>query len=119
MKNGLGKETIDTCLKIYEIMLFENPDKELIYPSSKRSGFPDEGCIDHPGYFFDINDAVKALNNNACDLRETVYNAAFILCRKPGLYEPVGKEDRKYFVWNEEKQGFFEAEEPKIFAHIA
>ena len=72
---------------IFEIMLFEYPNKEMIYHKP--------------------ND----------DIQETCYHAGFILCRFPGLYQAA--LSRMYFLWNEEKKGFFEAEEPEIFKHVA
>ena len=104
---------------IFEIMLFEHPDKELIYDSGKRSGFPDIGSSYVCGFYYDVEDAVAAVQNNACDMRETLYDAAFILCRFPGLYKDVSRPQRMYFVWDEAKKEFAQKEEPKIFSHIA
>ena len=107
----------DKC--IYDIIMLEHKDKELIYESGKHSGFPDFGATASVGYYNKLEDAVLALNLNACDIREYVYDAAFILFRKPGLYQPCGPDERAYFVWNEQLQGFFQAEEPEIFKHSA
>ena len=105
---------------IFEIMLFEYPDKEMTYPTSRGnvySGWPDTGCIDHVGFYYELDTAIQAMNENWCDIQETCYYAGFILCRFPGLY--YAATSRMYFLWDKEKKGFFEAEEPEIFKHIA
>lgn len=105
---------------IFEIMLFEYPNKEMTYPTSNgnvRSGWPDTGCVANMGFYYELDTAIQAMNENWCDIQETCYYAGFILCRFPGLY--YAATSRMYFLWDEEKKGFFEAEEPKIFAHVA
>ena len=119
MKLGLEKNNYDCFRPIYELMLFEHPNKELVYPTGKHSGFPDLGATMVAGYYHDLSDAVESMRVNNCDIREYVYNAGFILCRFPGMYQSVDQAWRIYFVWDEERQGFYEAEEPVIFKHIA
>lgn len=107
---------------IFEIMVFEYPNKELIYHKPEgevHSGYPDTGCADHMGFYYELDTAIQAMNENWCDIQETVYHAGFILCRFPGVYYTSLPNSRMYFLWNEEKKGFFEAEEPKIFEHVA
>ena len=104
---------------IFEIMVFENPNKEVIYPTGKHSGFPDIGASANMGFYYDLDDAIMTMNVNNADIRETVYDAGFILCRFPGMYQCVSSDERMYFVWNEDRQGYFQEEEPRIFRHIA
>lgn len=104
---------------IYSLMLFENPDKELIYDSGKASGFPNIGHSYEPGYYYALDDAIEAMHNNTLDVREHIYNAGFVICRFPGVYNAAGTNERLYFLWDDNKQGFFEAEEPEIFRHMA
>ena len=107
---------------IFQIFLFENADKELIYENDgkkKNSGFPDTGCIGDFGFYYDIDQAIEALNTNAADIHECVYDAGFILVKFPGLYDSCSSSERMYFRWDSEKEGFFEAEEPEIFSHVA
>ena len=104
---------------IYFIMAFENPNKEIIYPSGKKSGFPDIGAECDCGFYYDLGDAIKAVESNNCDMREYVYNAAFILCKFPGMYESSGPESRMYFIWDDESKEYKLADEPEIFKHIA
>lgn len=104
---------------IYRILLFEHPNKERIYGAGTRSGFPDMECSMEAGFYYALDDAIRAMNENICDIHENFYDAGFILCQFPGLYESCGPEGRMYFVWDEEKKGFFQKEEPEIFKHIA
>lgn len=107
---------------IFEIMLFEKPNSEKIYHKSfgdVKSGFPDEGCQATMGFYYELDTTIQAMNENWGDIQETCYYAGFILCRFPGVYNSVGREGRIYFLWDDERQGFFEAEEPEIFKHIA
>ena len=104
---------------IYEIMMIQHADKELVYPTGKHSGFPDTGCTAVMGFYYDLDDAEEAVASNGCDIHEHLYNAAFILARFPGLYQAVGNDMRLYFVWDKENEIFVQKEEPKIFAHIA
>ena len=115
-KNG------NTPNPIFEIMIFEYPDKEMIYHKPKgdiKSGFPDIGNFENIGFYYELDMAIKAMNENWCDIQETVFHAGFILCRFPGLYNSVTNNARIYFLWDQEKDGFFEAEEPEIFKHVA
>ena len=104
---------------IFSLYLFEKPNAELISKNGKPTGFPDTGDAYEPGFYYNLDWAIEAMNENTCDIRETCYNAGFILCRFQGMYDCVGTYGRMYFVWNNEKKGFFQQEEPKIFAHSA
>ena len=107
---------------IYRIILFENPDKEVIYIKDGKevpSGFPDLGSEADMGFYYELEDAIHAMNVNACDIWETCYNAGFIVCHFPGLYPHSMTSSRMYFVYDEENDGFFQQEEPKIFKHIS
>ena len=104
---------------IFEILMIENPEKELVGESGKKLGWPDTGASDVMGYFYDLDNAVHSVEENICDIREAVYSAAFVLCRFPGLYETVGPEARMFFRWDPGKQKYVQAPEPKIFGHIA
>lgn len=104
---------------LFSVLLVENADKELVYPDGRRSGFPDFGNTYTAGFFYDIDAAVKAVETNACDIRETVYDAAFVLCLFPGLYETAGPNERIYFVWDEYSERYTQREEPKLVERIS
>lgn len=115
-KNG------NTPNPIFEIMLFEYPNKELIYhkPSGDvPSGFPDTGCTGNMGFYYELDTAIQAMNENWCDIQDYCYYAGFILCHFPGIYNEATQDARMYFLWDKENKGFFEVKEPEIFKHIA
>ena len=94
-------------MPVYKIILYEhcvNADNYWGY---------DYGCDDSPGYFHDLSDAINAMNCNLGDMHEGVFNAGFIICCFQGLYCLAGPEARMYFEWDEERQGFFQKEEPE------
>ena len=76
------------------------------------------GVTDEPGFFYDLDWAIEAMNQNACDMEESCFNAGFILCRFSGMYPICLADARMYFVWDKEREGFFQQEEPEIFSHL-
>lgn len=125
-RGHLKQYIADNCLDfgevnkpIYEILVFEHPDKEDIYANGTHTGLPDMGAQSNVGFYYDLQDALDAVYENICDIRETVYDAAFIICRFPGLYNCVGSDGRLYFVWDDANDRYRLAKEPEIFKHIA
>lgn len=105
---------------IYQIVLFQNTgEDEKIYLSGTHSGLPDTGLQDYPGFYYELSTAIQAMNENWCDIQETVFKAGFILVHFPGLYSAAGPEFRMYFRWDEKLKGFFQAEEPPLFQHLS
>ena len=114
-------ERYGSQIPIFEIVLFTHPCKEMMFIRDGKeipSGYPDAN-LNNMGFFFDLDDAVQAMHENWLDIQETCFHAGFILCRFPGLYESSGEDARIYYIWNEDKQGFFEADEPELFHHVA
>lgn len=106
---------------IFEIVLFEHPCKELVFEKDGKqlpSGYPDAN-LNNMGFYYELDAAVEAMHENRCDIRETVFQAGFILCRFPGLYYAVTSDSRIYYLWDNEKNGFYESEEPELFKHVA
>lgn len=104
---------------IYEIIMIENADQELYGWDGTPLGFPDFDSMRSVGFYYNLDDAIRAVENNVCDINETVYDAAFIVTRYEGLYASCGVEERLFFRWDDDKQKYFQAEEPKLFKHIA
>ena len=63
------------------------------------------------GYYWNREDAVRAVHGNVADMHETIYPYAIIEHLEPGLF-PVPKE-REWFGWDEDKDGFYEIETPE------
>ena len=52
---------------IFEIMVFEHPNKELTYQRPDGitySGYPDTGCVDRMGFYYELDTAIQAMNEN-------------------------------------------------------
>ena len=98
---------------IYRILLFSK------IPTLDRYGWPDCGTLDDVGFYYEYETAVKAMHENWCDIRECMFEAGFILTHYPGLYYTALKEQRIYFEWDNDKQGFFEKEEPTCLEHFS
>ena len=102
------------AIPIFEILVFEHPDQQVMY-GDKPSGWPDLGASRTMGFYHDLDDAIESLNWNNLDIQERLYHAAFILMKLPGLYNEASRFERMYFLWDENRGGFFQAEEPKLF----
>ena len=108
---------------IYVLRLMEKSGTEqYIYKKNgitKESGFPDEGSVHLPAFYYDYEDAVKAMHENVADIRECVYSYGLIIRLYPGAYMTAHIDDRTYFKWDDDKQGFYEAEEPELLRILA
>lgn len=108
-KEKLAERSIGNGDKpIYQILLFEHAAK------TDNSQDYDIGNDDCPGYFHELSEAISAMNCNLGDMHEGVFNAGYIICRFQGLYCFADSKARMYFEWDEERQGFFQKEEPKL-----
>ena len=60
---------------IFEVVVFEHPDREMIYHKPEgdvRSCFPDIGSFENMGFYYELDTAIKAMNENWCDIQESV-----------------------------------------------
>ena len=101
---------------IYEIIMIEFYDKVQIGKNGKSLDFPDWGITSVDGFYYEYETAVRALHENWCDLNDGDWaRAAYIIRKYPGLYPSIHPEDRTFFIWDEERQGYYEAEEPEFY----
>jgi len=79
-----------------------------------RDGKPDYGDIRTFGYLKTYEEAKKALNENWCDMYEYLYSYAVIEHIEPGILneKEIKEQDRTWFQYNHERDGFFEIEKP-------
>ena len=68
------------------------------------------------GYEETLEDADYVLNNNVCDLYEYLYIYAIV--EKLGRGPHPDCEERYFYKWDDEKKGFFRAEEPEILSNF-
>ena len=80
-------------------------------------GWPDFGCQRTWGFYSDRETAVDALHENWTDMWETCYHYAVIEKYEEGI---SGYEfgSRQWFKFDEEREGYFEMEEPKGVKHM-
>ena len=82
-----------------------------------KLGWPDFGCSRTWGFYSDREIAVQALHKNWTDMWETCYHYAVIEKYEEGI---SGYEfgSRKWFKFDEEREGYFEMEEPNCVKHV-
>ena len=96
-----------TSKPIYRVFMQEKSGADT------TKGWPDTGCTADMGFYYDLEDAIEAMHMNACDIRECVYDYGYVITQYPGLYRFPSYMGRIYFKWDEERKGFYEAEEPE------
>lgn len=109
---------------IYLVMLFNGGAKEAVFPAGtpkagKPTGFPDITDKYCPAFYYSMNAAIQAVTENICDIRENIYNEAFVLCRFQGMYSYAGPHERLYYTWDSSLKKFVLAEEPELLQRVA
>jgi hypothetical protein len=76
-----------------------------------KYGMFDGGCQRTFGFKETLEDATSSLQENRCDMHETIYNYAVVEKIDAGIHPVV--EQEKWFKWDNEKKGFYEIDKPK------
>lgn len=104
---------------IYEIVLFKEL-QELKNNDNIGMGMADCSNFNSMGFYYELDDAINAMHENRCDIRETVFDYGFVLVHWPGVYNnSSGKLERLFYKWDETLEGFYETEEPSLFEYLA
>jgi hypothetical protein len=98
--------------KIYPILMCETLKQD-------DNGFPDFGNTRLVGYYTNINDAIRAVETNACDINETCYDYAVIEGVEEGLYQCATYNDRLVFQYDYNSRTYKRIANPKCLHHIA
>lgn len=81
-------------------------------------GWPKTGCTRCWGFYSNKQDALNALHGNYTDMWEYCYDYAIL----EAYYEGIGgysfNEERQFFKYDKEQDGYFEIEAPQGFEHI-
>ena len=93
---------------MYFITCFEKIDTD-------RCGWLETGAIRTFGYYTYFEYADEALRENYCDMYEYLYMYAVVEKIDSGIH-PIA-EERWFYKYDEEKNGFYPIEEPKEFEH--
>ena len=81
-------------------------------------GWPDIGACRVWGFYTNKEDALNTLHENRTDLWETCYDYAILEPYYEGISEYCFEEDRQFFKYDAEKDGYFEIDEPEGFNHV-
>lgn len=81
-----------------------------------KSGYPDLGAYRTMGYYGSYEMAAEDLNSNNCNMHEYVYRYAVIEEIPEGIYPTCN--DRIFFEFDNEKNGYFEIDTPSIFENV-
>lgn len=80
-----------------------------------KLGWLDMGSIRTFGFLETFEEAEQALNENACDMRECLYDYAVVEEMQPGIHPTAF--NRWFYKFDEERKGFYRIEEPEEFQH--
>lgn len=78
-----------------------------------KLGWIDMGAVRTFGYERTFEEAEESLNLNRCDMWEYLYDYAVVEKINYGIHPDC--EERWFFKYNKEKDGFFRIEEPEEF----
>ena len=105
----------------YIIYTLEDPFGRAVYyvpRLGKTITFPSPGIVEEASFYGmheDLDQAIKFLNENQAAVQDGCFFGAFILLKIRGIAPFNTPETRMFFLWDEEKQGFFQEEEPEAF----
>ena len=90
----------------------------LEYIEEDDLGWPKFGATRCWGFYTDKEVALKALHENWTDMWETCYDYAVLEPYYEGISGIGDKEDRQFFEYDADKDGYFEIDEPSEVRHV-
>jgi len=93
---------------IYEIYVMSEP----WHLDSNK--FPSCGHRERVGFYYEKDIAIRAVEENWCDLQDHYAHAAEVCKVEPGLYSFPSRREYWYFLWNQQKEKFELARKPKL-----
>lgn len=93
---------------IYEIHVLEQPWH------LDTKGFPDCGTHERVGFYYEKETAMRAVEENWCNIQDHYARAAEIKPYLPGLYVCPRQYQCLYYEWNEEKERFEQKPYPDL-----
>ena len=91
---------------IYEIYVYEKPW------TLNEHGFFDYGIDECVGFYYEKETAIKAVEENWCDLQDHYAKAALVIEKLPGLYPITSRSKCWYYLWNSKTEAFEKANFP-------
>ena len=82
--------------------------------------FPCTGVIEEAMYDCrdNLDKSIEILTENQMDVHDGCFGGAFITLKIPGIPPFTTSDTRMFFVWDEEKDGYIQQEEPDIFRNF-
>ena len=110
-----ANEMLDDCIDIvkkseqpiYEVLVYSHPW------SLDEHNLIDFGSEEQVGFYYEKETAIRAIEENWCDLQDHYARAAAIREVRPGLYQYPPFGTYMYFLWNSELEKWEEAEVPE------
>lgn len=110
-----ANEMLDDCIDIvkkseqpiYEVLVYSHPW------SLDEYKLMDYGSEERVGFYYEKETAIKAIEENWCDLQDHYARAAAVREVKPGLYQYPPYSTYMYFLWNSKLEKWEEAEVPE------
>lgn len=102
-------EKVDNRPSLFFITCFQKIDTD-------KLGWLDMGDSRVFGFKETFEQADSALKNNVCDMYEYLYSYAVVEEMKPAIHPDV--ENRWFYEYDKEKEGFFPINEPEEFKHF-
>lgn len=93
---------------IYEIYVMSEP----WHLDSDK--FPSCGHRERVGFYYEKDTAIRAVEENWCDLQDYYAQAAEVCKVEPGLYSLPSRHEYWYFLWNQQEEKFELARKPKL-----
>lgn len=93
---------------IYMIYMMEKPY------FIDETGWPNCGIKEFTGYYHEKESAIKAVEENWCDLQDHCFHAAEIDEIVPGLYPHPPQSKCLFYEWNEKEEKFERKPFPKL-----
>lgn len=108
-------EKIDQCIgivknieqPIYEVLVYSHPWH------LDEHNFIDFGSAERVGFYYEEEIAIRAIEENWCDLQDHYARAAAVRTIKPGLYQYPPFNTYIYYLWNSDLKQFKRAEIPE------
>jgi len=93
---------------IYEVHVYQKPWTLI------EDGYFDYGLDERVGFYHEKDIAIKAVEENWCDIQDHYAHAAMIKEVTPGLYPLVPRSKCWYYIWNQKTERFEKAEIPEV-----
>lgn len=101
-----ANDMLDDCLDIIDSV--EQPIYEVLVYSElwqvNEQGFFDFGTEERVGFYYEKETAIRAVEENWCNIQDHYAKAAAIRTVIPGLYQAPPLRTYLYYVWNSNTQ---------------